>query len=118
METLEEKIARAAKEDVAIIPHDPRWPEMFEQERTHLLSCLPADLVRRIEHFGNAAVPGLCAKPIVDRLVEKKRFPGGREGQSPTWHPRSRRSARRSASWEWCPAAIPCSLPRGGLGHR
>lgn len=70
METFEEKIARVVKEDVAIVPYDPRWPEIFEQERRHLLACLPGDLVRRIEHFGSTAVPGLCAKPIVDMLVE------------------------------------------------
>jgi len=34
------------------------------------LSCLPNDLIRRIEHFGSTAVPGLAAKPIVDILVE------------------------------------------------
>ena len=70
MEALEEKIARVLKEEVAIVPYDPRWPAMFEQERLHLLSCLPADLVKRIEHFGSTAVPGLSAKPIVDILVE------------------------------------------------
>lgn len=70
METLEEKIARILKEEVVVVPYDPRWPEMFEQERLHLLSCLPADLIRRIEHFGSTAVPGLSAKPIVDVLVE------------------------------------------------
>jgi GrpB-like predicted nucleotidyltransferase (UPF0157 family) len=70
METLQEKVARVLKEEVAVVPYNPRWPEMFEQERLHLLSCLPADLVRRIEHFGSTAVPGLCAKPIVDILVE------------------------------------------------
>jgi GrpB-like predicted nucleotidyltransferase (UPF0157 family) len=70
METLEEKIARVVKEEVAVVPYDPRWPEMFERERLHLLSCLPAELVERIEHFGSTAVPGLSAKPIVDMLVE------------------------------------------------
>jgi GrpB-like predicted nucleotidyltransferase (UPF0157 family) len=70
METLEEKIARVVKEEIAVVPYDPRWPEMFEQERDHLLSCLPPGLVRRIEHFGSTAVPGLSAKPIVDILVE------------------------------------------------
>ena len=72
METLEEKIARVLKEEVAIVPYDPHWPEMFEQERLHLRSCLPADLVKRIEHFGSTAIPGLSAKPIVDMLVEVK----------------------------------------------
>ena len=70
METLEEKIARVVKEDVAVVPYDPRWPEMFEQERLHLLSGLPNDLIKKIEHFGSTAVPGLLAKPIVDILVE------------------------------------------------
>jgi GrpB-like predicted nucleotidyltransferase (UPF0157 family) len=70
METLEEKIARVIKEYVAVVPYDPSWPEMFEQERLHLLSCLPDDLIKRIEHFGSTAVPGLSAKPIVDILVE------------------------------------------------
>ena len=70
METLEQKIARVVKETVAVVPYNPRWPEMFEQERLHLLSCLPAELVKRIEHFGSTAVPGLWAKPVVDMLVE------------------------------------------------
>jgi len=70
METLEEKIARVVKEDVAVVPYDPLWPQLFEKERRHLLSCLPADMIQRIEHFGSTAVPGLSAKPIVDILVE------------------------------------------------
>ena len=70
METLAEKIARVVKEDVAVVPYDPRWPALFEAERAHLRLCLPRDLVGRIEHFGSTAVPGLCAKPIVDMLVE------------------------------------------------
>jgi GrpB-like predicted nucleotidyltransferase (UPF0157 family) len=70
VETLAEKVARVVREDVAVVPYDPRWPERFEQERRHLLSCLPPDLIGRIEHFGSTAVPGLSAKPIVDILVE------------------------------------------------
>jgi GrpB-like predicted nucleotidyltransferase (UPF0157 family) len=70
METLEEKIARVVKENVAVVPYDPRWPEMFEQERNHLLACLPHDLIKRVVHFGSTAVPDLLAKPVVDILVE------------------------------------------------
>lgn len=76
METLEEKVARVVKEEVAVVDYDPRWPELFEQERLHLLSCLPSEVVTRIEHFGSTAVPGLPAKPIVDMLVEVDE-PGG-----------------------------------------
>ncbi len=70
METLEEKIARVVKEEVAMVPYDSRWPEIFKQERQHLRSCLPFDFVKRIEHFGSTAIPGMPAKPIVDILVE------------------------------------------------
>ena len=70
METLEQRIERVVQEEVAIVPYDPRWPEMFSREKEHLLSCLPNDLIRRVEHFGSTAVPGLTSKPIVDLLVE------------------------------------------------
>jgi GrpB-like predicted nucleotidyltransferase (UPF0157 family) len=70
METLKEKIARVVKEEAAVVPYDPCWPDLFEQERLHLLASLPDGLVKRIEHFGSTAVPGLAAKPIVDILVE------------------------------------------------
>ena len=69
-ETLEQKIARVLAEDVSIQPYDPAWPESFRRERDYLVSCLPNDLLGRIEHFGSTAVPGLAAKPIVDMLVE------------------------------------------------
>jgi GrpB-like predicted nucleotidyltransferase (UPF0157 family) len=69
-ETLAQKIQRVASEDVAIVPYDPRWPDEFRREKEHLLSCLPRELVARIEHIGSTAVPGLASKPIVDMLVE------------------------------------------------
>ena len=69
-ETPEQKVARVVQEHVAVVPYDPVWPKMFEEERTHLWSCLPRDLVKRIEHFGSTAVPGLAAKPVIDILVE------------------------------------------------
>jgi GrpB-like predicted nucleotidyltransferase (UPF0157 family) len=70
VESLDDRIRRVVQEEVAIVPYDPRWPAMFEQEKAHLLACLPNDLLRRIEHFGSTAIPGLAAKPVVDLLVE------------------------------------------------
>ncbi len=70
METLQQRIERVVREEVTIAPYDLEWPESYRQEREHLLSCLPNDLIRRVEHFGSTAVPGLSAKPIVDMLVE------------------------------------------------
>ena len=70
MATLEAKIKRVLAEEVAIVPSDPAWPQMFEEEKAHLLDCLPRELIGRIEHFGSTAVPHLAAKPIIDMLVE------------------------------------------------
>ncbi len=74
METLEQKIQRVLCEDIAIVPYNPVWPEMFLLEKEHLLSCLPYQLIKRIEHFGSTAIPNLAAKPIVDILVEVTNF--------------------------------------------
>jgi GrpB-like predicted nucleotidyltransferase (UPF0157 family) len=70
MESLEQRIQRVLRDEIAVVPYDPEWPGMFEAERAHLLECLPGDLIKRIEHFGSTAVPGLAAKPIVDMLIE------------------------------------------------
>jgi GrpB-like predicted nucleotidyltransferase (UPF0157 family) len=70
METLEERIKRVVQEDVAISQYNSDWPQMFEQEKKHILSCLPNDLIKKIEHFGSTAIPNLSAKPIIDILVE------------------------------------------------
>jgi GrpB-like predicted nucleotidyltransferase (UPF0157 family) len=63
-------IARLIREHVEIVSYDPRWPDLFANEKSHLLSVLPGRIIRRIEHFGSTAVPNLDAKPIVDMLVE------------------------------------------------
>lgn len=70
MNTPEERVQRSLREDVTIVPYDAVWPELFRQEAEHLRACLPPQLIRRIEHFGSTAVPGLAAKPIIDMLVE------------------------------------------------
>lgn len=70
MTSLEARVRRAVREEVAIVPYDDAWPDAFGREAAHLRASLPPGLVRRIEHFGSTSVPGLCAKPIVDMLVE------------------------------------------------
>jgi GrpB-like predicted nucleotidyltransferase (UPF0157 family) len=69
-ETLDQRIARVVREEIVVVPYDPAWPSRFEEEKARLLADLPAGLVRRIEHFGSTAVPGLAAKPVVDLLIE------------------------------------------------
>jgi GrpB-like predicted nucleotidyltransferase (UPF0157 family) len=70
METLAERIEKVTREHVSIVPYDPNWPRLFEEEKNHLRSFLPPEMIGRIEHFGSTAIPGLAAKPIIDMLVE------------------------------------------------
>src|SRR5436190_16353061 len=70
MSSLQERVQRAVREEIAVVPYDPRWPVLFRREAEHLCSCLPRGLIRRIEHFGSTAVSGLAAKPIIDMLME------------------------------------------------
>jgi GrpB-like predicted nucleotidyltransferase (UPF0157 family) len=50
---------------VEIIDYDPRWPQAFADLKAVLLGRL-GDLALEVEHVGSTAVPGLCAKPIID----------------------------------------------------
>lgn len=83
MTNLEERVRRCVSEDVEIRPYDPAWPELFQREASHLRSCIPANLIRRVEHFGSTAVPGLAAKPVIDLLVEVRSLRAAREEISP-----------------------------------
>ncbi len=78
-ETLEQKVKRVTAEVVEVVGYNPEWPLWFEQEKVHLLHCLPHGLILRIEHFGSTAVPGLHAKPIVDMAIEISNEVWGKE---------------------------------------
>jgi GrpB-like predicted nucleotidyltransferase (UPF0157 family) len=49
---------------VIISPYRPNWPDDFASIKNELLDILGSEAV--IEHVGSTAVPGLCAKPIID----------------------------------------------------
>src|SRR5439155_16756308 len=55
----------AVSESLVIADYDPRWPEMFEEERTRVLEAI-GQWVNEVEHCGSTAVPGLAAKPVID----------------------------------------------------
>src|SRR6266567_4638509 len=52
---------------VELQPHDPAWPALALHESTRLAGVLGDNLVA-IEHIGSTAIPGICAKPIIDLL--------------------------------------------------
>lgn len=56
---------------IVIVPYDPQWARRFRIEAERIRRAL-GQAVRRIEHIGSTAVPGLGAKPVVDVLVGVK----------------------------------------------
>jgi GrpB-like predicted nucleotidyltransferase (UPF0157 family) len=54
---------------VEVVPYDPSWPSLFDQERAVLEQSLAPWLAGPIEHVGSTAVPGLVAKPVIDIMV-------------------------------------------------
>jgi GrpB-like predicted nucleotidyltransferase (UPF0157 family) len=55
-------------DQIVVVDYDPSWPDAFLNERD-LIAAVLGDWAIAIEHIGSTAVPGLCAKPIIDIMV-------------------------------------------------
>lgn len=55
---------------IIIIDYNPDWPELYLHEKQKIVETLGAGIISGIEHIGSTAVPGLCAKPTIDILIE------------------------------------------------
>lgn len=69
MESFEDKLSRVLAERIEVVDYDPAWPALYDAESARLAAYFPPGSIRRIEHIGSTAVPGLAAKPIIDILV-------------------------------------------------
>jgi GrpB-like predicted nucleotidyltransferase (UPF0157 family)/GNAT superfamily N-acetyltransferase len=56
---------------IEIVPYNPAWPEMFEEEAEQIKHSLGKNCVA-VHHIGSTAVPGLCAKPKIDIILVVK----------------------------------------------
>jgi GrpB-like predicted nucleotidyltransferase (UPF0157 family) len=54
---------------IEVVPYDSRWPAAFAAEARRIEAAL-GDIPIRLHHIGSTAVPGLCAKPVIDMLLE------------------------------------------------
>lgn len=54
---------------VVLVEHEPEW-SVWADEEIGGLSRLLSDFSPVISHIGSTAIPGICAKPIVDILME------------------------------------------------
>jgi len=61
---------------VEVVAHDPRWDALFRRAALELRQALGGE-ISGVHHVGSTAVPGLCAKPIIDILVSIPNFDRG-----------------------------------------
>ena len=54
---------------VRLVEYDAGWPGLFLREEARIRGALGSTAVR-LEHVGSTSVPGLCAKPIIDMVLE------------------------------------------------
>lgn len=54
-----------------VVPPDPNWARLFEEERKRLLSAL-GRVLSSVHHIGSTSISGIYAKPVIDILVEAK----------------------------------------------
>jgi GrpB-like predicted nucleotidyltransferase (UPF0157 family) len=55
---------------IQIVPYNPEWEMLFEQEKRLITGVLGKDLAINIEHIGSTSVVGLASKPTIDILIE------------------------------------------------
>jgi GrpB-like predicted nucleotidyltransferase (UPF0157 family) len=55
-------------DEIKVVAYDPGWRSSFALEANKIKEAL-GDLDPMIEHIGSTAIPGLCAKPIIDIMV-------------------------------------------------
>jgi GrpB-like predicted nucleotidyltransferase (UPF0157 family) len=54
---------------IRVVPHDPHWAALYQEEAARLAALLADEFVASY-HIGSTAIPGISAKPIIDILVE------------------------------------------------
>lgn len=57
--------------EVCVTPYNRKWPALYEQEITRIMSVLENEIVFA-HHIGSTSIPGMSAKPIIDILLEVK----------------------------------------------
>lgn len=53
---------------VFVVSHNPRWSVEFVRESSAVAGAM-GEVLQVIHHIGSTAIPGICAKPIIDMLA-------------------------------------------------
>ena len=58
-----------SEERIEVVPYDPAWPRLFDDERELLERVLAPWLAGGIHHVGSTSIPGIAAKPCIDLIA-------------------------------------------------
>jgi len=61
-------MSQAVSEIIYLADYDPRWPQMYEEERARIVSAI-GERAADVQHVGSTSIPGIAAKPIIDIAV-------------------------------------------------
>ena len=61
-------MSQAFSDTIYLADSDPRWPQLFEEERARLQAAI-GEWAADIQHVGSTSIPGIAAKPIIDVAV-------------------------------------------------
>jgi GrpB-like predicted nucleotidyltransferase (UPF0157 family) len=63
-------------EPVTLVPYDPKWPEIYDQERFRIalaFGVFPSSGL--LQHIGSTAVSGMISKSVVDLMLGVREWP-------------------------------------------
>ena len=63
-------------EAVSLVPYDPAWPDVYDQERFRIalaFGVFPNSGL--IQHIGSTAIPGMMSKPVIDIMLGVRHWP-------------------------------------------
>lgn len=55
---------------IVLTDHQSVWKQRYLEEKMVVVQAIGSHNIAKIHHIGSTAVPGLCAKPTIDVLVE------------------------------------------------
>lgn len=55
---------------IIIVDYNPEWPRLASIESENIKEAVGKEFISRIEHIGSTSIPGLCAKPTIDIILE------------------------------------------------
>ena len=73
---MNDKLSKMSNQDLWLLfpiqlrPFDPEWLRQYEKESEDIKSYLPAHIIYRLSHIGSTSIGTICAKPIIDVLLE------------------------------------------------